>query len=468
MKSLLKIIRRYSLTVGLIIFVILFCNVCVFVGITCIAERGIKEQVYGRDSMERMGKELYCSKEGVEISKKGLEILESTDFVWAMALDKDGCVVWKWRLPDEIPQNYTLQDVSVFSRWYLKDYPVRTWKSGKWLLVFGCDKGKIVRYDMLMSTEAFELFPVYIKAAVLVNVMIIVLFIIGFGFRFYRSMKPVVEGIDKLSLGEATDIPENGSMQELAKELNLVSEKLEEQRRILAKRDEARTEWIAGVSHDIRTPLSLIVGYSDKLSEDYNLSEENQRIAESMKRQSLIIRQLIADLNLTSRLAYQVQPLKKSICSPAAILRDCIAEVYNGQLGQIYDGEGAKSDLIPDHTIEIAIKKEAESVKIMADEGLLRRALRNLIGNSIRHNKEGCHVTVTLSVKENRVCWRIEDTGCGIPQIVVQNMERQDGVVHIMGLRLVSQIAKAHGGELEFIRRGSGSYDVEFSVEREV
>lgn len=468
MKSLLKVIRRYSLTVGLIIFVILSCNIGVFIGVTYMAERSVEEQVYGRTSMERTGKELYRTDAGVIISEKGLEILENTDFVWAMALDGAGDVVWEWKLPDEIPRSYTLQDVSVFSRWYLKDYPVRTWKSGEWLLVFGCDKEKIVRFDMIMSVEAFELLPVYIKAAALVNLIIIVLFIIGFGFRFYRSMKPVVEGIDKLALGETTDIPEKGTMEELAKELNLVSGKLEEQRRALAKRDEARTEWIAGVSHDIRTPLSLIVGYSDKLAEDLSLSVEIRKTAESMKKQSLIIRQLIADLNLTSKLAYQAQPLKKRICSPAAILRDSVAEVYNGQLEQEGGGGKDASGLLPEHTIEIAVEEEAESVKMTADEGLIKRALRNLIGNSIRHNEEGCHVTVTLLVKDHQICWRIEDTGCGIPEIIVQNMDSQDGAVHIMGLRIVSQIAKAHGGGLTFIRRSGGSYDAEFSAERNV
>lgn len=468
MKSLLKIIRRYCLMAGLIIFIILSCNVGVLIGITYAAKGGVKEQVYGRDCMELTGGELFHGENGVMLSKKGQEILDGTDFVWAMALDGEGRAVWEWRLPDEIPRSYTLQEVSGFSRWYLKDYPVRTWKSGEWLLVFGCDKEKIVRYDMIMSIEMVRLLPVYMKAIVFVNLAMIVLFIVTFGFRFYQSMKPVVEGIEKLSLGAATNVSENGSMEEVAKEVNLVSKKLKEQQKALAKRDEARTEWIAGVSHDIRTPLSLIVGYSDKLAEDESLSKDNRTIAENMKKQSLIIRQLITDLNLTSKLAYQAQPLKKQICSPAAILRDCVAEVYNGQIEQEAGGENDESDFIADHTIEIVVKKEAESERITADTGLIRRALRNLMGNSFRHNKDGCHVTVTLSVRKDRVCWRVEDTGCGIPEIIVQNMDRTDSAVHIMGLRLVSQIARAHGGELIFIRRESGRYDVEFLVERKV
>ncbi len=462
MKGLLKIILRYSLVAGLVIFVLLFCNVCVFLGTAYMSMRGSEQLAYGRDSMEQIGEELSAGEEGFLLSEKGQEILEGTIFIWAMALDKEGRVVWKWKLPEEVPESYTLQDVSAFSRWYLKDYPVRTWKSGELLLVFGCGKEQIVRHDMIVSAEALHFLPVYVKALVIVNLVIIVLFIFCFGFRFYQSMKPMAEGIEKLSAGKAAEIPENGSMGELAKKMNFVSKKLEEQKKTLAKRDEARTEWIAGVSHDIRTPLSLIVGYSDKLERDESLSEENRKAAKNLKRQSLIIRQLIADLNLTSKLAYQAQPLKKKACSPAALLRDCAAEVYNDSFMQ---DNGAST---PDFTIEAVIREDAEGVRITADEGLIKRALRNLIGNSIRHNERGCHVSVYLSARQNRILWRIEDTGSGIPEAVVLNMGRTDNAVHIMGLRLVSQIARAHGGELNFIRRDSGSYDAEFSVERKV
>lgn len=460
MKGLLKIIRRYSLTTGMIILILLALNAAVFAAIAWLTVCDTKETVYGRESMEKIGRELSAGEEGVTLSEKGEELLAGTAFIWAMALDGKGRVVWEHGLPEEIPRSYTLQDVSAFSRWYLKDYPVRTWKSGELLLVFGCDKEELARYDMLMSVKMFEFLPAYVKTAVAANILIILALIFCFGFRFYHSLKPVAEGIEKLSLGEATGLPETGSMEELAKKLNAVSGRLKEQQERLARRDEARTEWIAGVSHDIRTPLSLIVGYGDKLAEDTSLSEENRRMAEAMKRQCLIIRQLIADLNLTSRLSYEAQPLKKKVCSPAALLRDCAAEVYNGGPERLSEGEDEE-----DFSIEIIVKEEAESLKITADEGLLKRALRNLIGNSIRHNEKGCQVTVTLYKDRSKVCWRVEDTGRGIPETVVRNMDRQESPVHIMGLRLAAQIARAHGGGLTFLERGDGYYDAEISAE---
>lgn len=465
MKSLLKIIRRYSLTTGFIILIILASNICVFLYLGWSTMKNNEKMVYGRGMMEQIGNELTIQGKRIELSEKGRKIIQDTDFVWAMALDQSGNAVWEWNLPKEIPRTYSLQDVATFSRWYLKDYPVRVWKNGNFLLVFGCDKERVVRYDALMSLIFFQNFPMYLKAMVAANLTIIFLFVFCFGFRFYRSMKPIAQGIENLSDGKPVELEEKGLSGELAEKLNLTSRTLCKQEEQLARRDQARTEWISGVSHDIRTPLSLIVGYSDKLAQDESLQEENRRLAKTIRRQSLIIRQLVTDLNLTSKLAYQAQPLKKKRCSPAALLRECIADFYNGEFEKdsCLEFSDMKEDTL-NYTIEFHITKEAQRIKMEADEGLIKRALRNLIGNSIRHNPDGCHICITMSVQKETVCWLIKDSGSGIPEIVVQSMEKQENNVHIMGLRLVSQIAKAHGGKLQFVSRKSGNYDVAFWI----
>ncbi|MDO4943018.1 MAG: HAMP domain-containing sensor histidine kinase [Lachnospiraceae bacterium] len=465
MKSLLKIIRRYSLTAGFIIFIILASNIGVFLYLGSSTMKDNEKMVYGRGMMEQISHELTIQGKRIELSEKGRKLIKDTDFVWAMALDESGNTVWEWNLPKEIPKTYTLQDVAAFSRWYLKDYPVRVWKNGNFLLVFGCDKEQVVRYDALMSSVLFKNLPMYLKTMVVANVMIIILFILCYGFRFYRSMKPIAQGIENLSDGKPVDLEEKGLSSELAEKLNFTSRTLRKQEEQLARRDQARTDWISGVSHDIRTPLSLIVGYSDKLAQDESLQEENRRLAKTIRRQSLIIRQLVTDLNLTSKLAYQAQPLKKKTCSPAALLRECIADFYNGEFGE--DPYLELSDMEEDmlnYTIEFHMTEDAQRIKIEADEGLIKRALRNLIGNSIRHNPNGCHIRVTMSVQNEKICWLIEDSGPGISEIVVQNMDKQETKVHIMGLRLAAQIAKAHGGELQFVSRKSRNYDIAFSI----
>ena len=456
MKSLFKIICRYSVTAGVIIFVLLLSNAAAFLFWGYKTMENDRSEKFDREAVEEIGGELYRENNVWKITETGMAKVEEMECQWMMALDQQGSVVWEWRLPEEFARSYSLQDVAGFSRWYLHDYPVAVWRSGTLLLVTGLDMNTIMRISEMLPISNISGIPAYISLAFTVNLVLILFFVLFLGYRFYRALKPVGKGIESLVEQEPLCLREKGMAGDLARKLNRVSDILQEQKKKLSRRDQARTEWISGVSHDIRTPLALILGYSDRLKKDESLSKDARKSAEIICGQSLIIRQLIDDLNLTSKLAYQAQPLKKSLCSPAQILRECAADMYNEETGEEVAEENTD--------IELIIDPETEKVKITADAGLLKRALRNLIGNSVRHNPGGCRVTVRLYIKEKQIVWEVRDSGKGIPEAVVENMDSQTEKIHIMGLRLVRQIAKAHGGDLVFCRRETGCYDAEMVI----
>lgn len=454
MKSMLRIICRYSLIAGLIILIILASNGCILGGIMYFTAGSEGMERYSKLSlsiMEQAGEELRRKEHEYELSEKGVKILEESEFKWAMALDEKGTVVWQWKLPDEIPRQYSIQDVAVFSRWYLKDYPVKVLVREELLLVFGCDPEMISRYNAVLASTFVRNIPVYVRAVILINLLMIFVFILYFGYRFYGSMKPIAQGIEDLAAERPVHLKEKGVIGELAGKLNKASELLLAQREALVKRDFARTEWIAGVSHDIRTPLSLIMGYSDRLSKEESLGRSNRMFAENIRRQSLIIRELVADLNLTSKLAYGAQPLKKARCQLSSLIRGCVSDCYN---------EGLETEGKGNYDFEVVMDRDLEQTLVDGDEGLLVRALRNLLGNSIRHNPDGCRIRVSLTKKDGFLLCLVEDSGPGIPGEVVENMANPDSRVHIMGLRLAEQIARAHGGTLGFQKRAGGNYDV--------
>ena len=416
---------------------------------------------FKRSALESVGKEFYQENDTWQLSDTGRQELKEADFKWCMALDEHGEVVWEWKLPAGFDRFYTISEVARFSRWYLHDYPVAVWEAGKLLLVVGLDPEFFFRYSEILTLTNFTMIPQYVKWALIVNTIVIIVFVFLLGYRFYQALKPLGRGLEKLSREEEVKLREKGMTGILAAQLNRTSEILQEQKKRLTKRDLARTEWIAGVSHDIRTPLALIVGYTDRLSKSPNLNQEEKALADAVCRQSLVIRQLITDLNLTSKLAYEAQPLNKKECSPALILRECAADIYNEKIEQDKGQE-------PEVDVELLIPADMEKVRIFADSGLLKRALRNLIGNSVRHNPGGCQVMVRLYEKNEKIYISVKDTGKGVPELVVQNMDNQTDKVHIMGLRLARQIVRAHGGELIFEKRESGTYDVtlELSVSK--
>ena len=81
---------------------------------------------------------------------------------WGMLLDQEGRVVWSFRKPEEIPEQYTLTDVAAFTRWYLNGYPVQSGVREDGLLVVGSPKGSVWKHDVAMNTNTLRQAPVWV------------------------------------------------------------------------------------------------------------------------------------------------------------------------------------------------------------------------------------------------------------------------------------------------------------------
>ena len=212
-------------------------------------------------------------------------------------------------------------------------------------------------------------------------------------------------------------------------------------------RDTARSNWVNGVSHDIRTPLSMVMGYANQLEEDPALPPAWREQAAIIRRQSQTIRDLVNDLNLTMRLDYEMQPLRRARLRPAALVRQAAADLINGGLEDRY-------------SLEVDVPPEAEEVTLLADEGLLKRALMNLMNNGVRHNPDGCAITVRLALQGAECALEVDSAGGpGAPETpptAPPSVLNEDGSApHGTGLKLVEQIARAHGGRFEIVQNGA-------------
>ena len=170
--------------------------------------------------MDEVSAEITLEGGAYYMSPEGYRILEESSFIWVMMIDREGDVVWSYELPGEIPLHYELTDIAVMSRWYLKDYPVGVWKNALGLMVFGYDKGSIARFNLVSDLEIIHKLPGYIRRLFLLNVVVLVALVLILAWRFYRSLRPVEQGIMMLSGGERVELPERGSVKELARRLN--------------------------------------------------------------------------------------------------------------------------------------------------------------------------------------------------------------------------------------------------------
>lgn len=448
MKSLLKIIRRYIGSAFCITFAILILNVVCYAYIVFYYDGAYGDVARIAD----VTKEVIETEQGFALTSQGVELLDGYKF--GFLLDDDGSVIWEYDMPQEFPRHYTASQIASFSRWYLEEYPVKVWEHPNGLLVLGQEKNTIWKNQLMMGYNLASHLVSFAGVVLLGNAILILFLCCIMGLRFFYSLKPIASGIEKLAKGESILLKEKGVVAQLAQKLNQTSKILERQNKLIAARDTARTNWIAGVSHDIRTPLSMVMGYAEQLEYADNLNEEQKAQILTIKNQSIKIKKLIDDLNLTSKLQYQMQPLRKEVYHPAKLLREIVVSYYNNGLNDNY-------------VINLGISREVESMTLEGDVALLTRAYENLIGNSIRHNEQGCQIDIYMREKDKQLEIRFCDDGCGIPETVVRSLsedeqgneeESMKGKSHVMGMHVVKQIITSHQGSMMIqSREGQGA-----------
>lgn len=357
--------------------------------------------------------------------------------IWGIIIDDNGNVIWQHNLPKEIPLKYSLQDVATFSKGYIEDYPVFTWKQDNNLLVLGYPKNSYSKFmTNYLPLSAIQKIPFILLIMLVSNIAI--LFIVYYLSKRNVMLKvaPILNGIDKLSHGETVTLHINGELEEIGNRINETSLQLK-------KQNQARANWISGVSHDIRTPLSMIMGYADRISYTLNIEENTKKQADIIKSQSVKIKNLVQDLNLVSQLNYNVQPIQEQPVYFCKMIREIVVEYLNNEMNNKFE-------------FELSLNSATEQIAIMGDERLLSRAIQNLISNSINHNESGCTISVNLEVNRNNLILTISDNGKGIsekelekiqstPHYLQSTDDRLD-LRHGLGLLLVKEIVSIHKG----------------------
>lgn len=358
---------------------------------------------------------------------------------WCILLNENGDIVWSQNKPADIPDHYSLNDIARISKWFLSDYPVYMRTEDYGLFILGIPKKSVGKYSMEFTMEWFDTLPVRIFRVFILNFVVAALLSSLFGSFLYKKIRLLTDGLTKLRREEAVSLPAKGIFKESFSNITKTSQALSRKNALLANRDKARSNWISGISHDIRTPLSMVVGYGEQLSESTELSEENRKYASVITAQGLKIKKLIEDLNLISSLEYDMQPIHTTPLQISVLLRSVVGEIYNSGL---IDSESVKGQ--PEY--DIALSLHCEQAMISGDESLLSRAFYNLLQNSIIHNKKGCLITLTGSVQSESVLLVIADNGQGVPEKVLEDLDTLPNTVHGFGLPMACKIIRAHGG----------------------
>lgn len=444
MKAFGKYISKHLASFAAFILVLALLNVLAF-GITF---QNVIRNDYGNSSPQNMLEEIAAASTVEGVSDDARQKLESAH-IWAMFLNPDGKRVWAVNIPKDIPLDYTIQDVALFSKGYLKDYPVFVWNTEDGLLVLGYPKDSYTKLTSnYFSIHAIQTLPLYITGMLAADFSLLFLAYFFSKRKILRSTDPIINAIETLSNGKPVSLSVGGDLSEVAGSINKASH-------ILSRQNEARANWISGVSHDIRTPLSMILGYAERIADDKTINSSIKAQAEIVKQQSVKIKELVQDLNLVSQLEYEMQPLRKEPVRFSKLLRSYAVELLNGGLSDSY-------------SVDVEINPSAENAMLECDSRLIVRAINNLVQNSIKHNPQGCEIRLALDCSETAVTLTVSDNGVGLSPEKLRELEEKPHYMestddrlnlrHGLGILLVRQIVEAHDGTMKIESEPSRGY----------
>lgn len=435
MKAFGKYISKYLLSFFVFALILLLINILAF----ALTFGGIVFREYGSASPANMLEAVAADLSASGISEERLQELNCNQ-IWAMLLDASGHCIWEASLPEEIPTQYTIQDVAVFSKGYLQDYPVFVRNMDNGLLVLGYPKDSFMKLTgNYFPIRAIRLFPLFVTGILAIDILLLFLVYYFSKRKIAKNTEPIMASIKTLSTGKPVDLSIRGELSEIADSVNQASQ-------VLSRQNQARANWISGVSHDIRTPLSMIMGYAQRIAGDHEASGNIQQEAEIIRAQSTKIKDLVQDLNLVSQLEYEMQPLHKEPVRLSKLLRSYAADLLNTGIPEKY-------------SFGVEISKNSETAVIECDARLISRAINNLVQNSINHNPQGCTISLRLDCSDSTVSLTVADDGVGLspeklrelkekPHYMESTDERLD-LRHGLGLLLVRQIVEAHNGMVE-------------------
>ncbi|MCI8824182.1 MAG: HAMP domain-containing histidine kinase [Lachnospiraceae bacterium] len=435
MKPVERFFRKYFLSMAGIIVLFVLLNVVLFFSMLIWAWQTSETPDL---PINEICDGIMMDGEGHFTTAEGLSGLLEENHAWAMILDDAGTVIFQRGLPEELPRRYTTTDVAKFSRWYLGDYPVYVREHPQGLLVVGGEKGSRAKYYFSVNESYVRKLFVGLAAVFSINIIVVVLLIWKNTRHIEKAVTPILRGIETVSSGQPVSLPEKGELAEINRQLNKAGA-------FIAKKDTARAEWISGISHDVRTPLSVMLGFAGQLEDDRTLPASAREQAACIRKQGERLRSLISDLNLTSRLEYSMQPLRMKKVYLVELARQVVCEFLNGGLEERYG-------------IAFCADQESESLPILGDEALLKRALGNLIQNSIVHNPQGCQISVSILCKEAGITVEVADDGAGVSAEKLKELtadhrrlestDEKLNLRHGLGVLLVRQIVEAHKGTM--------------------
>ena len=268
--------------------------------------------------------------------------------------------------------------------------------------------------------------------------------------RTWRPVQGLVDAAGRLADGDyeaRVDVAGAGGAKPVARSFNTLAERLEHA-------DEQRRNLMSDLSHEFRTPLSVIRGEIEAVID--GVRDGGPEHMESLLDEVEIMERLIEDLRVLALSEAGKLPLQTEPTDVVALARELVDSYSNNARGN-----GATITLdAPNHIPQL----DVDAIRV-------RQALSNLVVNSLRAMPHGGSVRVVVVAEPEGVVFDVIDTGIGIaPDELETVFERftkaSDSPGSGLGLSIARGLARAHGGDLSVVESSPSGTTLRLGIPR--
>ena len=434
---------------GILKFILAFLTIILIDFVLLVATTNfIRSQQSPIDIIQGVSSNITPSNGTYKVNQTAKKLIKKHN-LWVMILDqKSGNEKFNIKKPKNIKTQFDYADVIKFSRYYLDDYPIFTQikKEQKDIYIIAFPKESIIRYgNNFFDLKRIQIFPILILVIIFVNCLFC-LFLYLYSVTFLnRNIQPIINAIGKLPVGLNKQVNSVQELDRLTLAVNSANKKLR-------KNEEFKENWISGIAHDIKPPLSVIVANTSLAIE----KTDNDDLLKNLKPtlvESHYIQNLLNDLNIFARLTNSNLKLNQEITDIIPFFKEIIIQIINQEIWNDFNFE-----FIPDNKLL--------GKKMYIEKSLMSRVIHNLIYNSVLHNPSGCNIQIVLNyISRNKFSVIIRDNGIGTSTDILKNINKIEefnfdisGVRRSgMGLKISNQIVDLHGGSM-IITSEQGEY----------
>jgi len=344
--------------------------------------------------------------ERVIVRETGLARLDEYR-LWIQIIDETGHEVFSHNKPEHYPVSYSASElIALSTRGYEQGNSIfvstfdSTYRTYSYIIGFPYGIGRITVY---FNYERLQRFTPVVSIIILAAFSAFVLFGFCYGIWLSRKVSIITGGINNILSHTYQPLKKSGIFGEIYGALNEMDIKIKNTDKLQKETEQTRREWIANITHDLKTPLSPIKGYAELL-EDMPETEHQtvQEYGSIILKNANYAEKLINDLKLTYQLDSGVMPFNPQRIGLVRYLKELVIDIMNDPAFSARN---------------IQFESNMSDFEISIDIDLFRRAVQNLIINALIHNTNTTKVTVSVSANsQGFLCISIRDNGTGMTE----------------------------------------------------